>query len=176
MKTYLRGLNYSDSALKKFVDEINKIEKPITLVWYGDHLPGIYESKEIEKSPLQFRETDYFIFNNSFVKNRQRNESYQLVSPYLFPALALEQANIKVTPFYALLTKVAEKIPASTNNPKSNNRDKINQKKIFVDEKNIILNDNEFSKEQKELLREYMLIQYDLVAGKQYSAKWASLK
>lgn len=34
----------------------------------------------------------------------------------------------------------------------------------------------DLTKEQKELLHDYELIQYDLVAGKQYSADWAEKK
>lgn len=50
MKTYLKGLNYSDIALDNFIAELDKIEKPITLVWYGDHFPSIYNTEEIKKS------------------------------------------------------------------------------------------------------------------------------
>lgn len=176
MKTYLKGLNYSDIALANFISELDKIEKPVTLVWYGDHFPGIYNADEIKENPLTYRETDYFIYNNSFIQNQQRENTYQLVSPYTFPALALEQANIKVTPFYALLTEVTKGLPATTNDPDASDKSKDNEKKIFVNHKNIVSSDKNLSKKQKELLSDYMLIQYDLVAGKQYSAEWASQK
>lgn len=176
MKTYLKGLNYSDIALANFISELDKIEKPVTLVWYGDHFPGIYNADEIKENPLTYRETDYFIYNNSFIQNQQREDTYQLVSPYTFPALALEQANIKVTPFYALLTEVTKDLPATTNDPDASDKSKDNEKKIFVNHKNIVSSDKNLSKKQKVLLSDYMLIQYDLVAGKQYSAEWASQK
>ncbi|MBS5819969.1 LTA synthase family protein [Enterococcus gilvus] len=176
MRTYLKGLNYSDIALKNFITELDKIEKPITLVWYGDHFPGIYDSKEIKKNPLIYRETDYFAYNNSFIQNQQYNDTYKLVSPYAFPAIALEQANLKVTPFYALLTEVIKTLPATTNDPGSSEKGKDNKKKIFVNNKNMISNGTNLSQDQKELLNDYLLIQYDLVAGNQYSAKWTSQK
>lgn len=176
MKTYLKGLNYSDIALDNFIAELDKIEKPITLVWYGDHFPSIYNTEEIKKNPLIYRETDYFVYNNSYIQNKHNDNSHQLVSPYSFPALALEQANIKVTPYYALLTEVIKEIPATTNDPDSNGNSKDNDKKIFVNSKNETFNNTDLSEKQKELLSDYMLIQYDLVAGKQYAAKWASKK
>lgn len=176
MKTYLKGLNYSDIALSNFIKELDKIEKPITLLWYGDHFPGIYNSEEIRKTPLLYRQTDYFVYNNSFIKSQKDIDTYKLVSPYAFPALSLEQANIKVTPFYALLTEVIKNLPATTNNPDSNEKKKGNKQKIFVNHKNIVSDDVDLSNKQKELLMDYILIQYDLVAGKQYAAKWASQK
>ena len=90
--------------------------------------------------------------------------------------MALEQANIKVTPFYALLTEVTKDLPATTNDPDASDKSKDNEKKIFVNHKNIVSSDKNLSKKQKVLLSDYMLIQYDLVAGKQYSAEWASQK
>lgn len=176
LKTYLKGLNYTDIALEKFIAKLDKVDKPITLVWYGDHLPGIYDAQEIKKDPLAFRKTNYFVYNNAFIKNRQKNTNHQIVSPYNFSALALEQANIKVTPFYTLLTEVAKNLPATTNNPESGNQNKNSRKRIFVDQKGDILKDTDLSEKQKKLLNDYMLIQYDLVAGKQYSANWVSQK
>lgn len=174
MNTYLKGINYSDEALKTFISELDKIQKPITLVWYGDHLPGIYKDEDLEKYPLLFRETDYFIYNNKFIQEQKKDNHYGLVSPYSFSALALEQANLKITPFYALLTEVAQNLPATTNDPNSSSQNTYNGQKIFVGEQNNMLKERNLSKNQKKLLKEYMLIQYDLVAGEQYSAKWAS--
>lgn len=39
--TYIMGTHYTDQAVKKFIKQIDKIKKPITLVFYGDHYPSI---------------------------------------------------------------------------------------------------------------------------------------
>ncbi|MGM0339695.1 LTA synthase family protein [Enterococcus sp. AZ007] len=173
MRTYLKGLNLSDQALEKFILEIDNIQKPITLLWYGDHLPGIYKEDEFTKYPYNYRETNFFVYNNKYMDNNQKNEKYSLVSPYVFPSLALEQAQLKVTPFYALLTEVLNNIPATTNDPNSSSQNVYNGQRKFVDQNNNVLKESQLSEEQKEIIKEYMLIQYDLIAGKQYSAKWA---
>ena len=41
ISSYSAGLSYTDKAVQKFIKQIDKINKPITLVFYGDHLPGI---------------------------------------------------------------------------------------------------------------------------------------
>lgn len=176
MNTYLKGLKYSDEALQDFISEIDNIQKPITLVWYGDHLPGIYEDQYLEKYPFKFRETDYFVYNNKFIQNQWRNKKYEIVSPYKFPAVAFEQANIALTPFYALLTEVATKLPSTTNDPRSSTQNVYNGQKSFISTQNEIVKESDLSKNQRKLLNDYMLIQYDLVAGSQYSAKWAQQK
>ncbi len=176
MKTYLQGLNYTDQATQKFIEEIDKIEKPITIVWYGDHLPGIYKEQDLAKYPLLYRETDYFVYNNKYAQQQRKLPNYSLVSPYMFSSLALEQANIKVTPFYALLTAVTNNLPATIIDPNSGSQNVQNGKKVFASDQNKTTEEKDLTKEQKELLHDYELIQYDLVAGKQYSADWAEKK
>lgn len=41
ISNYSAGLSYTDKAVQKFIEQIDRINKPITLVFYGDHLPGI---------------------------------------------------------------------------------------------------------------------------------------
>ena len=159
-----------------YIEEIDKIEKPITIVWYGDHLPGIYKEQDLAKYPLLYRETDYFVYNNKYAQQQRKLPNYSLVSPYMFSSLALEQANIKVTPFYALLTAVTNNLPATTIDPNSGSQNVQNGKKVFASDQNKTTEEKDLTKEQKELLHDYELIQYDLVAGKQYSADWAEKK
>lgn len=40
--TYAKGISYTDSATAEFLNSLNSINRPITVVFYGDHLPGIY--------------------------------------------------------------------------------------------------------------------------------------
>ena len=40
----------------------------------------------------------------------------------------------------------------------------------------VIIQEKNLTEKQKEILEDYRLIQYDLVAGNQYSATWATQK
>ncbi|WP_057875146.1 LTA synthase family protein [Liquorilactobacillus aquaticus] len=171
LQTYSQGLNYTDWALRSFIRKINKINRPVTLVWYGDHLPGLYSGDSMSKYGLQLHQTDYFIYSNQEASKLKQN----IASPYQFPALSLAAGNNKVSPYYALLTKVSADLPAMNTNP-SFDGEKNNSYNIFVSQANKIVQKKSLSKKQKELLHDYLLIQYDLTAGKQYSATWAQQK
>ncbi|OUK39047.1 hypothetical protein BU183_05735, partial [Enterococcus faecium] len=53
---------------------------------------------------------------------------------------------------------------------------RFNGKQVFVTEDSQIIQEKNLTEKQKEILEDYRLIQYDLVAGNQYSATWATQK
>lgn len=173
VQTYVQGLHYTDQALQQFIHKVDQLKKPVTVVWYGDHLPSLYKNSLMTTNPIQLHETDYFIYNN---KSHQLTKTHQLVSAYSFAALALANDDIKVTPYYALLTKVTQDLPAMTTDTANSKVNSFNGGNLFVDQKGQPLNYKQLTAKQKQLYRDYRLIQYDLVAGKQYAAKWAQEK
>jgi phosphoglycerol transferase MdoB-like AlkP superfamily enzyme len=176
LRTYMQGLHYTDEAVLEFIKELDKIEKPITFVFYGDHLAALFSGNDGKKYGLEQHETDYFIYNNAYTREQNKKLNKKVVSPSNFGAMAFEQANIKVTPYYALLTKVTNELPAATIDPVESLSNRYNGKQVFVTEKNKIISEDQLTKKQKDLLEDYKYIQYDLVAGDQYSAKWAEQK
>lgn len=176
LETYMQGIHYTDEAVKKFIQEIDKIDKPITFVFYGDHLPSIYSGNDMKTYGLVQHETDYFIYSNAYSRKQAKELNKEIVSPSNFGAMALEQANIKVTPYYALLTEMTNEVPATTIDPTESLSNRFNGKQVFVTEDNKIIYEDDLTSEQKEILEDYKLIQYDLVAGNQYAAKWAEQK
>ena len=42
--TYAKNVQRTDEATANFLNELDGIDKPITVVFYGDHLPGIYNT------------------------------------------------------------------------------------------------------------------------------------
>lgn len=173
VQTYTQGVAYTDKALKKFIKSIDALKKPVTVVWYGDHLASLYKSSLMDKYPIQLHETDYFVYSNQTHKLSYTN---RLVSPYSFSALALDAGNDKVTPYYALITKITNDLPAMTINPANTEINSLNGTNIFVGQNSKQIKYEDLSKKQKKLYHEYQLIQYDLVAGNQYSAHWAEQK
>lgn len=177
LDTYMQGLSYTDNATRKFITELDKINKPITLVFYGDHLPALYEGNSMKKYGIVQHETDYFIYNNKYVRiHSQVKNLNKVVGPYSFSAIALQQSNLKTTPFYALLQRVTNNVPASTIDPSSSISNRYNGSKIFVNESGKVVSKSKLSKQQLRILNDYQIIQYDLIAGKEYAAKWASQK
>lgn len=102
---YTRLLYHTDNATKEFLDKLSKIDKKITVVFYGDHLPGLYPQSAFKEHPENQFLTDYFIWSNYETPKLD----YPLVNSSDFSALLLEQTNSKVSPYYALLTEVLHK-------------------------------------------------------------------
>ncbi|GGE27966.1 LTA synthase family protein [Streptococcus himalayensis] len=111
LTSYSRLLYQTDQATKKFLDDLSKVNKKITVVFYGDHLPGLYPKSAFEKNPDSQYLTDYFIWSNFDTPKLD----YPLVNSSDFTALTLEQTNSKVSPYYALLTEVLHKASVDKN-------------------------------------------------------------
>ncbi|QNQ81756.1 LTA synthase family protein [Lactobacillus sp. PV012] len=167
--TYVKGVQYTDQAVKKFIGQIDKINKPITIVFYGDHYPSILSQSYTSKYPVQMHSTRYFIYSNKYAREHGAKAKLTNKTNYVntsdFIALMLEQTNSKVTPYQALLTEVHEKLPAITINYEGDKGfELIDQKGNKVDPKTL-------TSDQQALLRDYEEVQYDMTAGQAYGLK-----
>lgn len=52
IETYQKGASLTDGATAGFLSELDKLDKPVTVVFYGDHLPGIYSSASADDGQL----------------------------------------------------------------------------------------------------------------------------
>ena len=166
ISNYSAGLSYTDKAVEKFIEQIDKINKPITLVFYGDHLPGIYSN--IDGNSLEARETDYFIYSNKYAKQHgaKNLRHVKYVLPIDFVALTAEQTNSKVSPYYALLTEIQKELPTIKVYAYNDGKNP-----VFVDKKGKTVKYKQLTKKQKSLYDDLKLVQYDLTAGNQYLYK-----
>ena len=69
IESYLQGLHYTDNATQAFLDKLNKLKRPVTLVWYGDHWPGIFSFVNTSTDALSAHSTPYFIWQNDAAKS-----------------------------------------------------------------------------------------------------------
>ena len=173
IETYQKGVEITDQATQKFLDELDKLDKPVTVVFYGDHLPGIYSSaSEDENNSLALHLTDYFIWSNkaSGVQGNKADDS-AYSSPNFFVAQAADHMDAKVSPYLAFLTEMHSKIAAME--PPVVNKiqgwDRIPEgQNIYLGQNGHPMSADDFDKETKQLLADYKLIQYDITAGKNY--------
>lgn len=166
ISSYSAGISYTDKAVQKFIKQIDKINKPITLVFYGDHLPGIYSN--IDGNSLEARETDYFIYSNKYARQHgaKNLKHVKYVSPIDFIALTAEQTNSKVSPYYALLTEIQKELPTIKVYAYNNGKNP-----VFVDKKGKTVKYEQLTKKQKQLYNDLKLVQYDSTTGNQYLYK-----
>lgn len=173
IETYQKGVEITDQATQEFLNELDALDKPVTVVFYGDHLPGIYSSaSEDDNNSLALHLTDYFIWSNkasSSQGNKASDAAYS--SPNFFVAQAADHMNAKVSPYLAFLTEMHSKIAAME--PPGVNKiqgwDRIPEgQNIYLDQNGNPMSTDDFDKETKQLLADYKLIQYDITAGKNY--------
>lgn len=104
LSNYSRLIYNTDIATKEFLEKLKTFEKPITVVFYGDHLPGFYPQSIFVDDPNSQYQTDYFVWSN----HNGNKVNYNLINSSDFPAVLLSHTNSKVSPYNALLTDVLE--------------------------------------------------------------------
>lgn len=162
LETYTEGLRRSDEALQYLIEQLDTLDRPTLLVFFGDHLPSLGTNKSFykengyitdEKAPnerLAMAQTPLLMYANFDIPN----DDLGLVSPIYFSNLVLDYAGLNKAPFYQFLSKLYEEIPVL--------RDEL---RIGKDGEAI----KGLTAKQKEMLKQYEFIQYDLLVGKQYS-------
>lgn len=162
LEAYTEGVRLSDEALQYLVEQLDELDRPTLLVFFGDHLPmlgtnksiykeaGYIENEETVRERLIMSETPLLMYANFDLPN----DNLGLVSPIYFSSLVFDYAGLNQSPFYQFLSKMHKEIPVL--------RDEL---KVNKDGEEI----TDLTKEQKEMLEQYKMLQYDLLAGKQYS-------
>lgn len=162
LETYTEGLRRSDEALQYLIEQLDSLDRPTLLVFFGDHLPSLGTNKSLyketgyitnEKTPserLAMAQTPLLMYANFDIPN----DNLGSVSPIYFSNLVLDYAGLNKVPFYQFLSKLYEEVPVL--------RDEL----MIGKDGEVIKN---LTAKQKEMLKQYEFIQYDLLAGKQYS-------
>lgn len=170
--TYTYGVSQSDKAVAQFIKDLDQIKKPVTVVFYGDHFPGIVDNKYLVLRPVRMHATMFFIYSNKASaahNNKLKDTNY--VGTNDFIPLVLEHLDAKVSPYEALLTDVDHDLPIMSMPPntKKNKQGKVKTSPAWVGDDGDWYDAKKMSKKQKRLYAEYRLIQYDLTAGNQYA-------
>ncbi|MBE9910085.1 sulfatase-like hydrolase/transferase [Enterococcus mundtii] len=155
LNNYLQDIAYSSQVLKAFTEALKDTPRRTLVVFWGDHLPGIYSDEIKNKNEKQaLHQTEFLMFDTAGeLEKGETNDA--VTSPFYFAANLLEQTNQKTTGFYQLLLEMESAIPAF--------------------ERELYFQNGQWGKEaqlnqaQEEVYEAYRLIQYDLVSGEQYS-------
>lgn len=168
---YAKGVNVTDQATADFLTQLNEINKPITVIFYGDHLPGVYSTAASNPTnAATLHETDYFIWSNqasisSGTKLDSQETNY--ASSNFFMSLAAEHMNAKVSAYLELLDELHAELPAFSRLV-SGNGSWGEGSKTYLDANGNVIPYKSLSAKAKKLLKDYELVQYDLTAGKGY--------
>lgn len=167
IETYAKGVSYTDSATADFLNKLDQMDRPITVIFYGDHLPGIYETAEKNPSnALALHETDYFIWSNAAsASSHEKASQSNYTSSNYFMAQASEHMNAKVSPYLAFLTDMHAAVPAMSVPAASGNA---NEDNVYLDDNGKKMDIHKLPQSTRTLLEDYRFIQYDISVGKNY--------
>ena len=155
LENYLQDISYSSAALKQFTEELKNLSRRTLVVFWGDHLPGIYSDTIQAKNDKQtLHETQFLMFDSKGKLEKQTTQD-AITSPFYFAANLMEQTNQTTNGFYQLLLSLEQELPAF-------------ERELYY-QNGQWYNEAQFNRSQQEIYDEYQLIQYDIVAGKQYS-------
>lgn len=169
IETYTKGLNYTDQSTLDFLNQLNDINRPITVIFYGDHLPGIYSTAYSDSDNiLGLHETDYFIWSNnasSAAETKLDDASSAYTSSNYFSTQLASHLNAKVSPYLAFLTEMHQAISAMSVPSAAGGS---SEEPVYLNAAGARMSEKDLSEEAKTLLHDYKLIQYDMSAGKNY--------
>ena len=153
LRNYLQDVAYSSQALNHFMEEVAKLPQRTLLVFWGDHLPGIYsEATQANNTGTTLHETEFLMWDS---KNQWVYQPNQIMSPFYFAPQLFQRSGLAMTPFYQMLLAVENNLPAF--------------------ERGMYLHEGHWQSQvqltaaERESYEEYQLIQYDIVQGEQYS-------
>ncbi|MDQ8685941.1 LTA synthase family protein [Enterococcus sp. FR211] len=155
LENYLQDISYSSAALKQFTEELKNLSRRTLVVFWGDHLPGIYSDTIQAKNDKQtLHETQFLMFDSKGKLEKQTTQD-AITSPFYFAANLMEQTNQTTNGFCQLLLSLEQELPAF-------------ERELYY-QNGQWYKEAQFNRSQQEIYDEYQLIQYDIVAGKQYS-------
>ena len=151
---YARGLEHTDAALKQFLDDLEASDEKSVVLFFGDHLPGIYDSevKNANDDGLGLYETPFFVWNSEGNEHRPA----PLTSPAFFLPLIYRVANAPVPPYLALLDRLHDHISA------------MQQGRIITSDGAETPEDS-LDPRSSQLLDDMRLVQYDFSIGERYA-------
>lgn len=151
---YAQDIAYTSEALERFIEKTKKNDRPVLIVFWGDHLPSIYPDSILKKNKKEITHlTEYFVYDSQ----DQSPGMNQLISPFYFPSVVAQTKGVKTTAFSELLKEMHEFLPA------------FEQEMYYYHQK--WQKEISLSKKEQTIWNTYQLIQYDIVSGKNYSQK-----
>lgn len=157
---YARGLEHTDQALADFLDELEEGPEKTVVLFYGDHLPGIYGSSvKRDNDGIALYRTPFFIWSSEPAQNVPR--ALPTTSPAFFLPLLYDVADAPVPPYLAMLEEVHRHVSAL-------------QQGRLLDGSGEPAKESEIDARTAQLLDDMRLVQFDFSIGRRFAldAMW----
>ena len=151
---YARGLEHTDAALADFLGELEASNEKSVVLFFGDHLPGIYDSdvKNANNDDLGLYETPFFVWNS----DGNVHHPMPLTSPAFFLPLVYQAADAPVPPYLALLERLHGRVSAM-------------QHGRIITSDGAETPENSLDPRSSRLLDDMRLVQFDFSIGERYA-------
>ncbi len=150
---WARGLAVSDTEVPQFLDAVRRTGEPTVVIYFGDHFPGLFDSSTTEAEGQRIFRTPYFVWSSENPDGQAPGGG--VVSPTSFMGQALDLAGVPLPPYLRLLAEVQDKVGTLRGD-------------------HVIASDGtetamaDLSVEQRDLVAELRLVQYDFSVGQRY--------
>ncbi len=120
LNEYLACIKRSDEDLREFVDKLRELERPIVLVFFGDHQPKLttsylkawYSNDPVEEYVRKLYSACYLVWANyDIASNRQANTVHD-TSVDLLASQILDTIGAPVSDYQAALLEIQKQIPS----------------------------------------------------------------
>lgn len=135
---YFNGMKDVDKAIGRLLEELEYMEEPVVVVYFGDHLPGFANGMDFfdildydidiegtAEQRLAVYETPYFIWQNESAKNTtkilQNRQEIQLpeqniISSHYLGAMTMELLGLNgLSPLYDYVNEMRKELPVAAN-------------------------------------------------------------
>lgn len=157
MESYAEGVKETNKADQFLVDSIQQLTRPTIVVVFGDHLPALqsYDGHVAEMTADQKEEfmhqTPLLVAANFPLQEKNLGT----IAPSFFGPMVMSLTGQKQPAYYQLLEQIKQQLPGVS-------------PAVYVDGNGTAT--TELNDDQKKLLHDYELVQYDLLYGKGYAA------
>lgn len=153
LETYAQGLRHTDEATKAFLNDLKSLDRDTVVLFWGDHLPFAYPKALVAPYRLEQYLTPAFCYFTG--KTPRINNAVR--SPVFFARFLAKAIGLPPRGFDVLLDKLGSRIYGFHMD--------------FTVDRRGILHDGMPDGLSGELLREYLIIQYDLLEGGGWAEK-----
>ncbi len=158
-ETYFKELEHSDKVLKEFLDELETIDEPTIVVFWGDHLPYFYADEDFGADVLDKYRTPMFIYSN--FETPKSEDLGELSMNYISNSL-FNKYNFKKPAYYYMIDDLKTKSSVF-----QANYNQMNPENLYSQYKN----GKKIDAETKQLFKDYEAILYDVFEGENYSVE-----
>lgn len=155
LANYMTDIEYTSQALADFLPKLHHLGRRTLVVFFGDHLPGIY-SEAFKKSlpEEEWRQTEFFFYDSDYHLSFS-NQTSSVLSPIYFYPLLRQQAQLPISTWDYLLLQLQEALPAF-------------EADLSYDG-SVWQSGMKIPPKAKKLFADYQMLQYDILSGNQYS-------